>query len=238
MIIAALSSTNVDGFTRPTATTKAADAVGPASVAVSGGATNTTASTTVSLSYASEDSEEYKAVYNMLAKTRTGPSLAAYDSLKTIEDRLGKFEKSLAASRPDLAKSDWDITVTDGKLKVTGDISADDKATMETRLNKDQALVRAVQTYMSAARDYLETTELNQAYTGKNGYTGQTMLYNFADVDKQLEGKIAFKDLIATSWRMYADPNGGPRTEPGTYRGAKSLEILASKLTSTPLSAT
>lgn len=192
-------------------------------------------SSTVALSFDSHDSEEWLEAYRRVSQTRTGPMLAADDSIKTIEERLSKFQKNLALSRPDLAQSGWDVTVKDGRLKVTGDISAEDKLYMEVRLNKDQSLVSAVESYMGAAKTYLETTDLNTAYYGSNGYTGQTMLYNFKDVDKQLEGKISFRDLIASSWSVYDDPNGGERGDPGNYRGGTSLEVLASQLVSRPL---
>lgn len=188
----------------------------------------------IALTYAAEGSEEYKASYEKSMKHQTGPFLKADDSIRTIEDRLKKFQKALELSRPDLAKSTWDVTIKDGELKVTGDISSDDKKLMEARLNKDQALVSAVKNYMTAASDHLETGGLNTAYSGQNEYTGSRMIYNFKDVAIQLNGKVNFKELISTSWKMYDNPNG-EATDPGRYRGASSLDILASRLTSLPL---
>jgi hypothetical protein len=34
------------------------------------------------------------------------------------------------------------------------------------------------------------------------------MIYNFKDVAIQLNGKVNFKELISTSWKMYDNPNG------------------------------
>ncbi len=192
-------------------------------------------STMLTLTYSAPDSAEQQALYAKTLATRTGPMLAADDSIKTIEDRLQKFQKNLALARPDLAKTDWDITVKDGKIKVTGDIDPDDKRSMGARLNNDQALVGAVKSYMGAANAYLETSADNPAYTAMNGFTGKSTLYNFKEVGKQLEGKISFKELIAASWSAYDNPNGGEAADPGNYRGATSLEILASRLTSTAL---
>ena len=189
----------------------------------------------VTLTYFAPDSAEAKAVYEHAQKHVSGPTVASDTSVKTIEERLAKFQKNLSLARPDLAKADWDITVKEGKIKVTGDIDPDDKRYMEARLNNDQALTGAVQTYMNAAVDYLESSDDNPAYTAKNGFTGSTTLYNFKDVGKQLEGKISFKELIAASWSAYDDPRGGARGDPGPYFGNKSLEVLASRLASTPL---
>lgn len=218
-----------------TASAPPAAAPSPAQASAAGSApASLNSSTMFTPTYAAVDSAEYKAVYDRLEKTVTAPSLAADDSIKTIEDRLQKFQKNLSLARPDLAKSDWDITVKEGRIKVTGDIDPDDKLYMEARLNNDQALVGAVQSYMGAAKAYLETSADNPAYTAVNGSTGKSTLYNFKDVGKQLEGKISFKELIAASWAKYDNPNGG-RIDPGNYRGNASLEILASRLTSTPL---
>ncbi len=191
--------------------------------------------TTVTLTEASHDSEAWLQEYDRISKTRSGPSLAADNSIKTIEERLAVFGKNLSLARPDLAKVDWDVTVKDGRLKVTGNVSAEDKLYMEARLNKDQSLVGAVGAYMDAAKSYLETTDLNKAFTGQNGYTGATMTYNFKDVSAQLEGKLGFRELIAASWSAYDNPSGGERTDPGNFRGGTSLEVLASRLTSLPL---
>ncbi|MFG6457232.1 hypothetical protein [Roseateles sp. BYS96W] len=193
-------------------------------------------SSTVELTYLSEDSAEWKAIYEINEKTKVAPLLAADDNIRIIEDRLKKFQKNLSLSRPDLAKADWDVTIKDGKLQVTGDVAADDKKVMETRLNQDRALVNAVNSYMSAAKTYLETSDLNPAFTTTNAYTGRAMLYNFEDVGAQLDGKVNFKQLIEASWRMYDNPWGGENTDPGRYRGASSFDILASHLTSTPQS--
>lgn len=192
-------------------------------------------SVTVTLTEAPHDSEVWLKEYERLSKTKSGPSLAADDSIKTIEERLAVFGKNLALARPDLAKADWDVTVKEGRLTVTGDLSAEDKRYVEVRLNKDQSLVGAVGRYMDAAESYLETTDLNTAFTGQNGYTGRTMLYNFKDVRTQLEGKVSFRELSAASWSAYDNPNGGERTDPGNCRGGTSLEVLASRLTSLPL---
>ncbi|WP_431050920.1 hypothetical protein [Roseateles sp. L2-2] len=97
------------------------------------------------------DSEEHKALYERTMRHVSDPMLPCDDSIRTIEDRLKKFQKNLSLARPDLAKSDWDVTIKDGKFKVTGDIDPDDKRYREARLNSDQALVGAVGSYMSAA---------------------------------------------------------------------------------------
>lgn len=206
------------------------------SASATAGTPDRDSSTMLTLTYSAPDSPEQQAVYAKTLATRTGPMLVADDSIKTIEDRLQKFQKNLSLARPDLSESNWDITVQDGKIKVTGDIQPDDKRYMEARLNSDTALVGAVKTYMGAANAYLETSADNPAYTAMNGFTGKSTLYNFKDVGRQLEGKISFKALIADSWSAFENPNGGEPGDPGNYRGATSLEILASRLTSMALS--
>ncbi len=235
MNVTALLSSTQESYSKPASGIQSAGQAAASATNVSASDFNLNSSSTVSLTYFSEDSAEFKAAYDTALKTRTGPSLAADDSIKTIEDRLGKFQRALSKSRPDLARANWDITVAGGKLRVTGDIKDDDKRAMEVRLNGDQALANAVQSYMGAAKSYLEASNLNSPFTGQNAYTGQRILYNFKDVAQQLEGKISFKELISTSWSMYNNPNGGAATDPGRSRGMSSLEILASRLVATPL---
>ncbi|MFG6456199.1 hypothetical protein [Roseateles sp. BYS96W] len=191
-------------------------------------------STPVTLTGAALELGDSKVVYEKW-NTKTSASLTADESIKTIEARLKKFQSSLAAARPDLAASNWDVTIKEGKLHVVGDVQAADKAAMENILNNDTKLAQAVASYMGAATAYLETTAANSAFVSKNAFTGNSTIYNFKDVSGQLEGNISFKELIATSWKMYKNPNGGPSTNPGQYSGISSLEILASRLTSDPV---
>ena len=236
MTIAAVNSSTISSASQSTAIQQGASSKAAEEATAAGFDYYLNSSSTVELSYLSEDSSEWKAVYEVNQKTKVAPALAADDNIRVIEDRLNKFQKNLSQSRPDLAKTDWDVTIKDGKLKVTGDVSADDKKAMEAYLNKDRALVNAVNAYMGAAKTFLEANDSNPAFTTTNAYTGQTMLYNFEDVDTQLDGKVNFKQLIEASWRMYDNPWGGDNTDPGRYRGASSLDILASRLTSTPQS--
>ena len=122
------------------------------------------------------------------------------------------------------------MTVVDGKLAVTGSLSNSDKAWLENKLNGNGTLTAAVSSYMKAATDYLETTPENPRHGGQSPITLQLMDYNFKDVKGQLEGKIAFKELIAATWKKY---DFGPeiKTDPGNLRGGDSLEMLALKLT-------
>lgn len=187
------------------------------------------------LTYSPPDSPEYQAAYGRTLRHVSGPSRASDDSIGTIEARLKTFQKNLSLSRPDLAASGWDVTIKDGKLKVTGAMDADDRRTLETRLNSDVTLVNAVDTYTKAAVDYLESSEDNPPYTGQNAVTGGRMLYNFKNVSQQLEGKLSFKALIAKSWAAFDNPRGGPPVDPGGTRGMQSLDILATSLKATPL---
>lgn len=189
----------------------------------------------VELSFLPPDSEEHKTNYQNALLTRTIPLHSAARSMTLIEERLEKFQKNLALARPDLARSDWDVTIKNGKLKVKGVLNAEDRAAMERRLNRDQTLVNAVQTYMGAAEAYLETNERNPPYYCDYGMNGPVTLRNFKDVVGQLEGTISFRELINTSWKPYEDRYG--RYDPGNFHGGQSLDILASRLTSLPLTA-
>lgn len=173
--------------------------------------------------------EQEKFDYTVALNHRQRPMQAANTSLVTIEEQLGKVQKSLARERPDLAKSSWDITVVDGKIAVTGSLNDADKEWLASRLNGNFALSTAVRTYMQAATDYLETTESNPKHGGQSPINAQLVDYNFKDVKGQLEGKIAFKELIAATWKKY---DFGPeiKVDPADFRGGDSLEMLALRL--------
>jgi len=83
---------------------------------------------------------------------------------------------------------------------------------------------------MKAAVDYLETTPENPKHGGQSPISGQLVDYNFKDVRGQLEGKIAFKELIAATWKKY---DFGPemKVDATGFRGGDSLEMLALRLT-------
>ena len=104
-----------------------------------------------------------------------------------------------------------------------------DKEWLASRLNGNFALSSAVCTYMKAATDYLETTEDNPRYGGMSPINLQLVDYNFKDVKGQLAGKIAFKELIAATWKKY---DFGPeiKVDPADFRGGDSLEMLALRL--------
>lgn len=87
---------------------------------------------------------------------------------------------------------------------------------------------------MSAAVKYLETDEVNTAYTSNNLHTGQIISYNFADVEKQLEGKISFKSLLHETREFFKNPKTGEYGNDGKVSGYISLEVVASQLTASP----
>jgi len=77
--------------------------------------------------------------------------------------------------------------------------------------------------------DLAETTESNPKHGGQSPINLQLVDYNFKDVKGQLEGKIAFKELIAATWKKY---DFGPeiKVDPADFRGGDSLEMLALRL--------
>ncbi|GEM_PF-3518547 len=178
---------------------------------------------------AKSEEEQEKFDYTVALNHRQLPMQAANTSLVTIEDQLAKVQKSIARERPDLAKASWDMTVVDGKLAVTGSLNVADKEWLASKLNGNFALKSAASTYMAAATDYLETTESNPKHGGQSPINLQLVDYNFKDVKGQLEGKIAFKELIAATWKKY---DFGPeiKVDPADFRGGDSLEMLALRL--------
>jgi len=192
-----------------------------------------------SLSYTVEirgrtEEEQRDFDYTSSVKHRDVPMLDADSSLKTIEDKLGKLQKALARERPDLARASWDVTIEDGQLKVTGALTKEDQEWLSERLNSDSGLKGAANVYMRSAVAYLQTDVDNPLHHAQNLHTGKMQLYNFQNVERQLEGKLSFKELIKTSWEAYRNPRTGEFGDPGNERGALSMDVLASRLTATP----
>ena len=161
--------------------------------------------------------------------------LQADSALKLMEDRISKIQADLKASLPRIKPSDWDFSLKGGSLHVSGNLDADAQKLVEQKLNGDNLLGLAVKSYLKSAQTYLEATAENPGRTENNESTGKFQLYNFHDVQKQLEGKLAFKDLISQSWEHYRNPSTGKIDSPGNTRGAYSFDLLASRLTATPL---
>jgi hypothetical protein len=118
--------------------------------------------------------------YNVSLNHRATPMLKGDDALNTIEEQLNAFQKELAKLRPDLAAENWDVTIKDGRLQVTGDMPDEARKYLEDGLNGDDKLVKAVSDYVGAAIDYLQTSKSNPAYHAINGYTNQIQDYNRA----------------------------------------------------------
>jgi hypothetical protein len=168
--------------------------------------------------------------YRLGVYHRDLPLVESDKAINAIEAQLAKVQKSIASDRPDLARASWDMTVVDGKLSVTGSMNSADKEWLQNKLNGNGTLTAAVTSYMKAAVDYLETMPDNPRHGGQSPISGQLVDYNFKDVRGQLEGKIAFKELIAATWKKY-DFGSETKVDPGNYRGGDSLEMLALRLT-------
>jgi len=65
--------------------------------------------------------EEFE--YRLGVYHRDLPLVESDKAITTIEEQLGKAQKSIARERPDLAQASWDMTVVEGKLAVTGSCS-------------------------------------------------------------------------------------------------------------------
>lgn len=195
---------------------------------------STTDPTPYEITYMRSPQEQEAFDYRVSLNHRATPMLRADRAINTIEKQLKRLDLQVRQLRPQLAGVAWDVTVKDGKLKVVGELGDEDRAWIEQQLNDDGVLSTAVGTYLQAAVDYLETSDDNPAYGAISGHTGRVQSYEFHDVAKQLDSSIRFKELNATSWEMYRNPNTRELGDPGNYRGGSTLEILASRLRSGP----
>jgi hypothetical protein len=158
------------------------------------------------------------------------PMVQANAALKTIEEQLGKIQKVINLTRPDIKAKDWDFTVKDGEIKVTGNLEANDKKWIEQVLNSNEDLVSAAKSYVSASVAYLETSEDNPVYGSQNRFTGKMVFYDFKNIEKQFGEVFQFKDVVNTARELYRNTSTGEAVDPGDYLGGDTLEILASKL--------
>lgn len=175
-----------------------------------------------------KEQEEFD--YRVALTHRQQPMQQANTALDTIEGRLSEIGKTIAAQRPALAKADWDFTVADGKLQVTGNVSASDKRWLESQLNSDTVLKDAATSYVEAAKSYLETSDENPAYGAINGFTNSVLSYDFSNVKEQFASVGGFANILQTLGNRYSSPTSGGVLNAGDYRGADSLEYLASRL--------
>jgi hypothetical protein len=169
--------------------------------------------------------------YRTALKHREIPIAEADSALNAIEAAIADIQKDIEHTRPTLKRSSWDFTFENGRLAVTGGVSSADKAWLERKLNADNGLSGAVNSYVHAAVGYLETTPDNLAHHAINGFTKDALHYNFKDVQSQMTGSVGFRDLLSNVNNSYRDAMGRQQRDPGNYRGADSLEFLASRLT-------
>jgi hypothetical protein len=168
--------------------------------------------------------------YRTALKHREIPIAEADAALTSIEASIERVQKDIDQTRPTLKNATWDFSLEDDRLKVSGNVSSRDKAWLERKLNADVGLLAAVNSYMHAAVGYLETTPDNMAYHAVNGFTKSVLSYDFKDVQSQMKGNVGFRDLLSNVNNSYRDATGRQQRDPGSYRGADSLEFLASRL--------
>lgn len=161
---------------------------------------------------------------------RYRPMMQANVALRTIEEQLAKVQKAINLTRPDIQAKDWDFTIKDGKIKVTGDLDADDRQRVEQVLNGNEALVSAAKSYVAAAVSYLETSEDNPVYGSQNRYTGRMVFYDFKNIEKQIGEIFQFKKVMSTAHELYRNTRTGEAGDAGDSFGGDSFEIFASQL--------
>ena len=111
-----------------------------------------------------------------------------------------------------------------------GNVSASDKRWLESQLNSDTVLKDAATSYVEAAKSYLETSDENPAYGAINGFTNSVLSYDFSNVKEQFASVGGFANILQTLGNRYSSPTSGGVLNAGDYRGADSLEYLASRL--------
>jgi len=173
-----------------------------------------------------------KVVYQRDMDHRQNPIWSAHYALSTIQDELKNIDDSLSRERPSIDSSSWDLSLKDGRLSVSGSLSAGDKEWLENRLNDDEPLTNAVTTFAKAAVDYLQTSDDNPAYQNINFITGRLQSYVFADVEGQVQSKVQFKKLLSDIEGAHSSPGV---TTKGKNLGYYSLEALASQFSASPL---
>jgi hypothetical protein len=168
--------------------------------------------------------------YRTALKHREIPIAEADSALNVIEESIADIQKDIEQTRPTLKNASWDFTFDNDRLTVSGDVSSSDQAWLERKLNSASGLLGAVTSYMHAAVGYLETNSDNLAYQAINGFTKAALHYDFKDVHSQMTGNVGFRDLLSNVNSSYRDAMGRQQRDPGNYRGADSLEFLASLL--------
>jgi hypothetical protein len=150
-------------------------------------------------------------------------------SMAVIEKELQNIDAMIAKNRPNLAGSNWDFKLVNGKLKVTG-LAQDDTKWLEGKLNSNKALQDAAKSFMVAAAAELETTDKNPARLDYNYSTGRMENYTFYDVNEQFPDKVSFRSLLSKSNEIY-DPS--VQDIPDHDRGMSGLSVAATMLTAT-----
>lgn len=160
---------------------------------------------------------------------RSSVSNLADDSLTTLTKQLAKFERAVQRERPDIANTDWDFGIKNGKIVVKGDdLSAEDKEWLEDRINENTKLANSAAAYIGLASNYLETTKTNPSYISVNFLTGNELKYNFHDTKKTLENAIGFRSFTKDLHKAYDTGHGEVTT--GPFSGYISFDYLAAKV--------
>ena len=148
-------------------------------------------------------------------------------SMNIMEKELGKISAMIAKRRPDIAGSQWDFKLVDGKLKISG-LDEDDAKWLEGKLNANDTLVDAARAFITTAVAALETTEQTPAHVDYNYLTRRMETYDFSKVADQLSDKLYFRemfrdaDVIFDSKRIQLED---------ASRGLAGLNVAANRLT-------
>ncbi|GGP23404.1 hypothetical protein [Silvimonas iriomotensis] len=122
------------------------------------------------------------------------PSQQATDSMQIVYDQMSKIQSDLAKNHPQIANSNWDTVLQDGKLKVTGNLSDKDRTWLEQQLNANTTLVGAAKRYSASVVTFYQGTSDHHWIPTLMGQDGRA----YDDVADNINGKLPLRSIA--SW--------------------------------------
>ncbi|SMC27249.1 hypothetical protein SAMN02745857_02766 [Andreprevotia lacus DSM 23236] len=152
----------------------------------------------------------------------------ARTSLETIKVRLDALQKKLNQQRPDLAHAQWDFALKGGKLSVvSNDLSDQDKAWLEGRLNADKTMQQAARTFSDAAIGRYQQTPDNLRVATRFNANNE-----YATARQQIDdGALRLKAIMADSTNL--GRRGQQKVDDGHYYNA--IFVVGDYLTPTKI---
>lgn len=124
----------------------------------------------------------------------SAPTRKASDATFTLANQIAALQPTIDKTHPELAKTNWDFVLKDGKIQVTGNVSTADKTWLEGKLNGDPKMVKA-------AKDLYSSVVTTFQYTADNNFgrgIGWGIHGYFDKVADHINGNIQMRDLVKT----------------------------------------